>query len=187
MKSLRRGAVLLALACAASSARAEGVEVRLSERTHAAYVVEGSFRVAASSAAVWAVLTDYDHIADFVPSMRESRAVEARPDGSRIVAQRAVGSVLFFSKSLRVRLEVRREGEERLRFIDLDHKDFRVYAGSWRVRAVPGCSLVDYRLEAEPDFLTPALLMRRGLKRGASDLLDEVRAEILRRSGGRRP
>ena len=181
MNSLGRGAVLLALACAAPSARADDVKISLTEQTHKANTVEGDFQVKASSTCVWSVLTDYDHIARFVPSMRQSRVTKTRPDGSLLVEQEAVGGVLFFSKKVHLRLEVRRDGEA-LRFKDLLHKDFRRYAGSWMARAAGDQVEVTYRLEAEPDFMTPSALMRRGLKRGAKDLLDQVRAEIVRRA-----
>lgn len=176
-----RGAVLLALACAAPSAWADDVTVRLTAQTRKAYTVVGVFQVAASSAAVWSVLTDYDHIDRFVSSMRESRVVETRPDGTYVVEQQAVGSVLFFSRKVRVRLAVRRSDAE-LNFADLGHADFRCYAGSWTTRPLGSGTEVTYRLEAEPDFLAPSVLMRRGLARGAKDLLDQVRAEIVRRA-----
>ena len=180
MNSLGRGVVLLALVCVAPLAWADDVTIILTEQTHKAYTVEGVFQVKASSTSVWNVLTDYDHIARFVPSMRQSRVVETRPDGSSLVNQEAVGSVLFFSKAVHVRLDVRRD-DEALRFEDLLHKDFRRYAGSWTARTVGEQVEVTYRLEAEPDFMAPSTLMRRGLKRGAKDLLNQVRAEIVRR------
>ena len=180
MLSPGRGAALLALACAAPRAWADGVQVRLTELTRKTYSIEGVFQVKASSTAVWDVLTDYDRIGRFVSSMRHSRVVETRPDGTLIMEQEAVGRVLFFSRTVRLRLEVRRDAEG-LRFEDLDHKDFRRYAGSWTTRAAAGGTEVTYRLEAEPDFMAPSLLKRRGLRRGAKDLLEQVRAEILRR------
>lgn len=181
MISPSRAAVLLALALGAASARADEIQVRLTETTRKDYTVEGVFQVKASSTAVWSVLTDYDHIARFVPAMRESRLVETKADGGLVVDQEAVGSVLFFSKAVHVRLDVHR-ADETLRFVDVIRKDFRLYSGSWNVRAAGDSTEVTYRLEAEPDFLSPAILMRRGLKRGAADLLDQVRAEIVRRA-----
>jgi len=183
MNSLRRGACILALSCGAASwAMADAVEVRLTEQPHKEYTVEGVFLVKASSAAVWGALTDYDHIDRFVPSMRQSRVVETRPDGSLIVEQEAVGSILFFSKAVHVRLEVRRDDQEELRFQDLVRKDFRRNAGSWRVRSLGAGSEVTYRLVAVPGFAAPSVMLRRGFKRGAKDLLDQVRVEILRRA-----
>ena len=67
-----------------------------------------------------------------------------------------------------------------LSFEDTIRKDFRPYGGSWKARALSSGTEATYRLEAEPDFMAPSLLLRRGLKRGAKDLLDQVRAKIRR-------
>jgi carbon monoxide dehydrogenase subunit G len=186
LNAARHGAVLLVLACAVPLIWADGAKISLTEQPHQTYTVEGAFHVDASSAVVWGVLTDYDHLALFVASMRDSRLVETRPDGTVIVEQEAVGGVLFFSKTVHVRLEVRRS-DEKLSFEDLSHQDFRRYAGSWQTRSVANGTEVTYRLSAEPGFKAPSLLVRRGLKRGARKLLDQVRTEIVRRSAPRRP
>jgi ribosome-associated toxin RatA of RatAB toxin-antitoxin module len=177
-------AAALALATAAAAAAPAGpVQLRLVRRPDRQYEVQGLFFVPASTTAVWGVLTDYARIPRFVPSMKSSRLVERRADGSELVAQTAIGRFLFLRKRARVLLEVRRDGD-RLLFRDLSREDFDEYRGRWEVQASPGGSLVIYRLVAVPRFYAPSFLMKGALRDAARDLLTRVRAEILRRARG---
>lgn len=169
-RSLAAAAALAAAALPASAASPSGVSLRLDGGSGKSYDVEGSFTVRASSAAVWRVLTDYDRIADFVPSMRRSRVVGTEAGGATLVEQEAVGGAFFLRRAVRVTLEVRRDGDA-LTFHDVSGKDFRRYDGSWTTHETPAGTVVTYRLRAEPDFLAPGFFVRRGLSRGARDLL----------------
>ena len=124
----RRGAatVAVALVClgplaagatppaAADPARPPTVSV---EGRSAVRDVLGHFDVPVPLSVAWSVLTDYDHIADFVGSMRAS-AVESRGDGELTVRQEAVAGVFPFRRVarllLRVREHPRRPGAQRV-------------------------------------------------------------------------
>ena len=177
---VRRAAIFAALICAASGALASETEITLTRHADKTYEISGLFTVDASTTVVWGVLTDYEHIPSFVSSMRSSRVREARGDGSVLVEQKAVGSMFFLSKSMRITLEVRRT-PERLRFSDVGREDFLSYDGDWEVRPITVGAGVSYHLLVEPRFLAPSFIMSRAMKRGARDLLDQVRAEIVRR------
>lgn len=180
MRTLRRAAVLLALALGAPPAF--GARVEVARAPDKSYDVEGSFTVPASTAAVWSVLTDYDRIGGFVAAMKRSRVVASRVDGVTVVEQEAVGGTLVFTRSVKVLLEIRRE-PGRLVFVDVGREDFWGYNGSWDVRPTGDGSEVVYRLNAMPDFFVPPFLMRSGMRKGAGELLEQVRAEIVRRGG----
>jgi hypothetical protein len=181
MRLLAAAALLLALAapCAAEQAR-----VSLSRLPGKAYELHGEFDVPASSGTVWGVLTDYEGIPGFVASMRSSRVRETRADGSILVEQKASGGLFFLKRTVTILLEVRRGGET-LEFEDVGRESFWRYEGAWSARPGTEGTKVSYRLLAQPDFVAPPLLMDRAMRRGARDLLDAVRAEILRREGGR--
>lgn len=176
----RLGALLLALAWAAPAARADAVDVRLRRNPDKTYEVRGQFGVRASTGAVWGVLADYEGIPSFVSSMRSSRVLEARADGKVLVAQEAVGGFIFVSKTLRVLLEVRR-GPDTMDFVDVGREDFRSYSGNWETQATPDGTLVSYRLLADPRFPAPGFVMKGVMRRGALNLLEQVRGEIIRR------
>lgn len=176
-----RAAVLLVLGLGAPEVSAGEVRVEVRRDADRSYCVEGAFIVEASTAAVWAVLTDYDHIGGYVSAMKRSRLVESRVDGAVVVEQEATGGAFIFSRTVRVVLEIRRE-PGRLSFVDVGREDFWEYSGSWEVApAGSGKSEVVYRLSALPDFTVPPFLMRSGLRKGARELMEQVRAEIVRR------
>ena len=176
----RSAVILVALIGAVSNARAGKVEVHLLRRPDKVYEVSGQFTVTASTMIVWGVLTDYEHIPAFVSSMRSSRVRETRDDGSLLVEQKAVGGIFFLSKTMRILLEVRRT-PDKLQFTDIGREDFWIYDGDWEVRQAREGAVVGYHLLAQPDFIAPPFLLSRAMKRGAGDLLDQVRTEIVRR------
>lgn len=174
-----RAALLLALGAPGVSAGEVRVEVR--RDADRSYSVKGAFVVKASTAAVWAVLTDYDHIGGYVSAMKRSRFVESRVDGAVVVEQEATGGAFVFFRRVRVILEIRGE-PGRLSFIDVGREDFWEYNGFWAIApSGPGESEVVYRLNALPDFTVPPILMRSRLRKGARELLEQVRTEIVRR------
>ncbi|MBI3289346.1 MAG: SRPBCC family protein [Elusimicrobia bacterium] len=180
-------AAVFAFGWSAADLASAQTDVALKRLPDAAYEVDGEFTVDASSAAVWGVLTDYEGIPSFVASMRSSRVRETREDGSLLVEQKAVGGMFFLTRTVTILLEVRQE-PELLRFEDIGRESFWRYEGSWSTERAPEGVRVSYHLIAQPDFVAPAVLMSRAMRRGARDLLEQVRVEIVRRSnaGGRK-
>lgn len=178
-------AVLVASIAAASGTRAAEAEVRLKRLPSAAYEVHGGFTVAASTTAVWSVLADYGSIPAFVSSMKSSRILETRADGSMLVEQKASGGMLFLSRTVTILLEVRREAQS-LSFEDVGRESFWRFEGGWSVEETAHGVSVTYRLIAQPDFIAPSMAMSRAMKRGARELLKQVRDEIVRRSKAER-
>ena len=63
--------------------------------------VEARIAIQAPLEAVWGVLTAYDHLADHIPGLAESRVLELRPNGARLL--QVIDSlllILFISTSL---------------------------------------------------------------------------------------
>ncbi|NNN04591.1 MAG: hypothetical protein HKL90_01685 [Elusimicrobia bacterium] len=170
---------LIAAPAFASSVRPAPIDIRVDRRPGGVFEVSARLAVPASTSAAWSVITDYANIPSFVSSMKSSRVV-GRDGGALIVQQTAVGRMFFISTEMRVMLAVRRAGD-RLTFDDLDHEDFEVYSGSWRVVAGRGGCEVRYRLLARPDVPAPRFLLGGAMKRGARHLLEQVRDEIMRR------
>lgn len=183
----RIAAALLALALLPARAlAADAVDVRLRRNDDRTYEVHGMFEVAASSPVVWGVLADYEGIPGFVYSMKRSSVRERRPDGTIVLDQEAVGGLFLLSRRVRIVLEVRRS-PERLDFVDVGGEDFLSYAGSWQTQASDAGTLVSYDLRADPRFPAPGFVMKGVMRRGALDLLEQVRDEIVRRTRGTEP
>lgn len=58
--------------------------------------VEAKIAIQAPLEAVWRVLTDYNHLADHIPGLAESRVLELRPNGARLL-QVSYATPLFIS------------------------------------------------------------------------------------------
>ncbi|HVT61091.1 MAG TPA: SRPBCC family protein [Thermoanaerobaculia bacterium] len=144
--------------------------------------LEGRFTIAASRAVAWSVLTDYDHIQQFVSSMRFSR-VKSRGDGFLLVEQESVGKVLFFQRTFNVLLKVREEPNQSVAFEDVSKTSFERYEGSWSLKDAAGGIEVIYRLTAKGGFMASGFVMRGASRKMVGELLDQVRAEMSRKSG----
>ncbi len=144
------------------------------------YEVEGSFEVPASPQLVWAVLTDYPNLPRFVSSLRRS-TVKARRGSRVLLEQEAIGRALVFAKTLQVRLDVQETAGEQIRFVDLLHKSFDLYEGSWKLAPGETSLKVVYQLCAKPRGGLPPLIGNGAFKHSAASLMEEVRTEILRR------
>lgn len=173
--------LLVVPALASTKVPESGARVDVERRDDGLFAIDGRFSVCASTAAAWSVITDYAGIPTFVTSMKKSRVTGALSDGTLIVEQTAVGRMFLISKTLHVKLEVRRD-PGRMTFEDVGRADFWIYSGSWSVHAAPDGCEVRYRLLAQPDFPAPGFLLGGAMRRGARELLDQVRAEIQRRA-----
>lgn len=172
-------ALLLLPVVGRASATAREVTVAIDDAKDACRV-RGSFEVPVSSAVAWEVLTDYDHIDRFVASMRSSR-VERGPDGRLRVRQDAVAGLFLLHRRVQVLLDVDEAPGRRIAFRDVLRRDFREYAGEWRIASDSTGTRVDYTLQAEPRGAILPALCRRAMRQTARDLLRQVRAEMMSR------
>lgn len=160
--------------------RAADVSVRIDPQPKSTRV-EGEFRTKVRPELVWEVVSDYDHIDDFVHSMVASRST-LDSLGVRRVEQTAAGGMFVFHRRVNVVLEVDEDRGHRIRFHDVLGKDFHRYRGEWRIETDSLGTRVRYELDADPRAPLPRSLFRGMLKDAAEDLLGEVRSEILRRA-----
>jgi hypothetical protein len=170
-------AAALALTAAASAA---GTKAELT-REGDAYLVSAGFETAASTAAVFAVLTDYEAMPRFVSSMESSRVL-CRHGSKVVLLQRGSGRFLWVRRSVALTLEVE-EAPGRVSFREVGGGAFKTYEGDWVIAPAPGGSAVRYRLTAEPDrSLGPRFAARSVLARDVGALIDELRRELDRRA-----
>jgi carbon monoxide dehydrogenase subunit G len=174
---------LLMVASGPAIAADPGVTV---EDSHPGCHVRGSFEAPVTPELAWRVLTDYDHISEFVHSMQSSR-IERRGSDSLLVRQHATSGFFIFHRHVEVLLDVREEPPGLIRFRDVLGTDFHTYAGVWRIESDEDETRVTYELTADPNPAVPQAFYRGVLRGVARDLLSEVRAEMLRRAAERQP
>jgi hypothetical protein len=142
--------------------------------------VEGSFQVQADTAVIWDVLTAYEQIPRFVGNLKKSHIEQDLGVYHFLLEQEFEGGFLFFTKRVRVVLDVHETWYQSIDFQDIDHKDFALYQGTWQVKPQPGQSQeISYHLKVKPNFSAP--FEGDFMGGGAKDLLKSVRREILRR------
>ncbi len=175
-----RALVLLLALAPVDRAAADGpVDVRVTRGSDGCHVT-GSFTAPVSRRVAWDVLSDYDHISRFVSSIVSSK-VERGTDGRLRVDQVATAKLLFVRKRIHVRLDVTEQAPQWILFRDVLGRDFRAYEGTWEVVPDSAGARVVYTLMAEPKTI-PKSMCRSMLKSAARELLQEVRAEMLRRT-----
>jgi carbon monoxide dehydrogenase subunit G len=153
-----------------------GVSVR---EENGVYLVSAQFAIAAAPAAVLSVLSDYDHIAAFMPGVKRSE-VRERQAGHAVVEQEAVSGLLMFSKRVHLVLDIQEEPES-LAFHDVCGASFSTYTGSWQVLPSKEGSTVVYKLAAAPTFDVPGFMLTRLLKRDSSDMIASLQKEVASR------
>jgi ribosome-associated toxin RatA of RatAB toxin-antitoxin module len=125
---------------------------------------------------VWMLLTDYDHLREYVPNMVESRLLEDH--GSvKLIEQVGRGRWFFFGKKARVVLEVEEHKYSRLDFHVVDG-DFNVFDGSWQLYPRKGGTLLTYSLSVKPKFFVPGFVVKSVLSHDVPQKLVAIRDRI---------
>jgi hypothetical protein len=145
------------------------------------YNFDGSFTIKADMDVVWDVLTDYNHVSNFISNMHSK--VKKRDGNDLEVEQDAGGGFLFIQEHLKALLDIHEEPQQSISFNDVSHKAFELYSGVWHLQADPATGEVKviYDLQATrskgtPDFLTSDLFSG-----SLGDLLNETQREIAKR------
>ena len=120
------------------------------------------------------VLTDYEHLADFIPDMHSSRIVSTQP---LQVEQLGTASFLIFSFPLRVVLEIDQREDGSLNFHSVAGNLHDMH-GSYQLEATAEGTRLHYAARFKPDFQVPpfigAAIMRREIERQFDSLLREM-------------
>jgi ribosome-associated toxin RatA of RatAB toxin-antitoxin module len=101
---------------------AEGRQRQISARIQIPFPVEQ----------VWQVLTDYDHLADFIPNLSKSRQIQ-HPEGGIRLEQIGAQTFLKLKFCARVVLDMVEQFPTRLDFFMVEG-DFKTFDGCWQLQ-----------------------------------------------------
>ncbi|MEI7969955.1 MAG: SRPBCC family protein [Betaproteobacteria bacterium] len=149
-------------------------------RERGEFVVEGHLLAAVSPAVAWAVLTDYDHMSEFVIDLVVSRVLER--SGERLRVQQR-GYSRF--GPMRFEYDVEREvllTAERLIQSRGVRGNLKKFEMETRLEAEAQGVRIHYRAVIVPDFWIPPLLGPALMRRQAEAQFDALLAEMDRRS-----
>ncbi len=131
---------------------------------------------AAPPEVAWEVLTDYEHIAAFVPNMASSQIISAPGEPLR-VEQKGSASFLLFSFPIEVVYEFDARTSRGLHFHSVSG-NLRDMTGDYRIVAVSNGTRIFYEAQFKPDFWTPPLIsvaiMRHEIKQQFDGLVKEI-------------
>ncbi|HEY5039490.1 MAG TPA: SRPBCC family protein [bacterium] len=144
------------------------------------YSFNGCFFVEADPLVAWDVLTDYNHLSQFVSNM--SGHLKRRTGNDLLLEQTVGGGFLFIREEVKAFLEVHEEPFHDLFFKDVSRKHFDFYQGHWSVQPYKDGGLkVEYALEAKRNLSTPGFVKGELFKTSTRDLMVQMRKEMLRR------
>jgi len=139
--------------------------------------VSASIVMKADPRIVWAVLTDYDHLATFIPDMKSSRVVSR--EGNKVrVEQNGQAGFFFYTEPINVTLEIHEEPPGRItaRGVEGNVKGLET---RYDLHASDAGIKLDYTGRFVPGFSIPPLIgmpiMSRLIERRFRAMIDEVR------------
>jgi ribosome-associated toxin RatA of RatAB toxin-antitoxin module len=168
-------ALIVALALAQGAAHAQEISVRAA-RDGDFITVTASVVMRVDPRVAWAVLSDYDHLAGFIPDMKISRVVSR--DGNKLrVEQKGDVGFIFYKQPVSVMLEVHEEPQRRItaRSIEGNVKGLET---RYELRHSGTEVTLDYAGRFDPDFAIPPLigmpLLRRVFERRFRAMVEEI-------------
>ena len=190
--SLRSGAaipILVWALCAPVAATAQQVSIETSGQGDLV-TVTATAEMQVDPRTVWNVISDYDHLAEFIPNMRSSRVVQR--DGDRLlVEQTGEFGFLFFQQPVEVKLAVVESPARRI----VAHAvggNLREMEGRYELENLPtGAVRLSYSGRLVPEFPVPPIIGRMVVRRVLAKQFTAMVNEILRRDafarGARQP
>lgn len=149
------------------------------------YDMRASIAIPAPPRAVWNVVTDYDHLADFMPHFEESRTI-SRGDDSVVVRQKG-GSSFIVTRHIALTLVFHEFPPDSATFRMLEGSIER-YAGVWRFEPLGSGGVDSTRLEYEVEvgkFHIPGLIFRHVMTRDMGEMMPAIAREVARRAATR--
>lgn len=139
-----------------------------------------SISIPCSIEQVWNVLTDYDHLADFIPNLSISRRLENAGPGTLL---EQVGTQCFLNIQFcaRVVLDMAEQFPHRIGF-SMVEGDFKTFEGAWRLEPdeyAENATRLVYEVTVCPPRAIPALLIERHLRHDLSQNLQAIRRQAV--------
>lgn len=139
----------------------QGISVHTSDLDDGVTGVVGKVYINASPRHVWSAITDYNNQKNFVPKLIDSGLIS--DNGSeQVMFEKGKTGVLFFRKTVYIKLSVRGDYLQRLSFRQVDG-DFKVYEGDWLIERAPDGkgTMLTFNAKIKPDFFAPAMFVRK--------------------------
>ena len=136
--------------------------------------VSGSIYIRSVPETIWAIITDYDNLANTMPKVRKSSLVE--DNGKiKIVEQTSKTGVLFFKIKFSTKVAITETYPDSVSF-KLISGDFETFDGRWvLVPDEENGTFVNWSATVKPDFSAPGFIIDAVQKRDLRELLEAIR------------
>lgn len=139
-------------------------------------------RIDAARAVIWQTLTDYDHLAAFIPGMTTSRTL-TRCGNSAVVAQTGDAGASLFSYPIDIVVEADEQPQSDIA-VRILSGNLRTYQGGYRLEPVADADdsfILTWSGVVEPDINLPGFITSWVLRQTLEDEFRAMLAEIGRR------
>jgi ribosome-associated toxin RatA of RatAB toxin-antitoxin module len=128
---------------------------------------------------VWQVITDYEHLADFVPNLTSSKLL-SNPEGRIRLEQIGTQCFLKFKFCARVVLEMTENFPSELGF-SMKEGDFKQFEGAWKLQPTDDTqsTQLSYELSVKPPRAMPAALIEHHICHNLTLNLLAIRQRVL--------
>ncbi len=126
---------------------------------------------------VWQVLTDYESLPQFIPSLEKSQRLE-HPEGEKVrLEQVGKQKLLKMNFSARVVLDLEETQPERIDF-EMVEGDFKAFSGYWLLEPAQEATQLIYSIFVWPPRTMPVSLIERRLSKDLSLNLVAIRQRV---------
>lgn len=137
--------------------------------------VQAQIIIPVSPEKIWLVLTDYNHLAEFLPNVEESQVL--RHEGNLVLLlQKGRIWLPGYGRKVQVLFRVTEDKPRRLRFQAIEG-DFVIHEGGWDLISTKQGTQLVYQVTVEPGFPMPTWVMKQ-LQR---EMIKETFRSILKR------
>ncbi|MFQ6105292.1 MAG: SRPBCC family protein [Candidatus Glassbacteria bacterium] len=146
------------------------------------HTVEAEVNILAPGREVWAILTDYEKLIDYIPGMMESKVIKRNKGRNAILEQEGSVTIFPFTFNSRIVLSVREKPMSRVSFEMLEG-DFDYYEGFWSLSGTNGGVNLRLVIQASYPVRIPKFIIAHSLKSIARRSLSAIAEEAERRAG----
>jgi len=178
--------VLFLALCLTSPALFAGSNIEVQTARDGEFIViQASVEIQEDPSVIWEVLTDYDHLAEFIPDMKISRVIARTADGV-VVEQKGEMSFLFFTQSIEAQLAVIETPPRRISSRAISGS-FKELVGNYDLNPTPdGGVRLHYIGRMIPDFIMPPLFGMLAVRSAAEKRFSALVQEIAKRGKAQR-
>ncbi|AFZ42984.1 cyclase/dehydrase [Halothece sp. PCC 7418] len=158
-------------------AQLEAVEIQTEEVAKRQRRITSQIAIAHPRESVWKVLTDYESLPEFIPSLEKSQRLE-HPEGEKVrLEQVGKQKLLKMNFSARVVLDLEEAHPERIDF-EMVEGDFKAFSGYWFLEPKEKTTQLVYSIFVWPPRTMPVSLIERRLSKDLSLNLVAIRQRV---------